>query len=233
MIRSIIRLRPRRILVDVDTQRDFLLAEGLVCVRNHRRVLANIRRVTAWARYNNIRIISTAQVYPENNGRKEHFCIDGTAGQRKISYTIRNNHISFVADGNTDLPRDILRSYDQVIFNKRSFDPFAEPRLDRLLSELRVDEVILMGVCTEDAIKATVLGLLHRGKKVTVVSDAVGSRNKSEGNLALRQMQAKGAKLIEAKALAGVSGLRVVGVCRCNRCRGLMRKEVVSTSIVN
>jgi len=231
MFRPFGGIRRRRILVDIDTQRDFLLSDGAACVRNHRRVLANIRRILAWARGRNICVISTAQIYPKNNGsNRYHYCIDGTEGQKKIRYTLRQNRTSFVADGSTDLPKDILRVYDQVIFNKRCLDPFNEPRVDRLLSEVRADEFILIGAMTEGAVKATALGLLQRGKRVTVITDATGSRDKNQAQLALRQMQAKGARLVEAKSLAGSSHLRQVGVCHCERCQGLWKKDHAGTT---
>ena len=218
-------MRRRRIIVDIDTQRDFLTAEGQACVRNHRRVLTNIRRVAAWARAHGIHMISTAQIYNGSNGHKAKYCIGGTDGQKKISYTLRGKRFCYEADGNTDLPRDILRTYKQVVLNKRAVDPFVEPRIDRLFTELRADELILIGACAEDAVKATALGLLHRNKKVTLVTDAIGTHNKSAADMAMRQVQAKGARLIDTKTLAGSSCLNLVGVCGCPRCRGLMRKE--------
>jgi len=230
MILQLARARRRQVVIDVNTQKDFLLADGKVCIRNHRRVLAHIRRVMAWARYNEIPIISTCEVYPNSNndnGAEIKYCIDGTEGQRKVGYTLLKNRVSFAADGNTDLPRDMLRRYQQVILHKRCIDPFDEPRIDRLLSELRAGEFILIGASSEGAVMATALGLLQRGKKVSVVVDAVGSRNGKEGKLALRKMEAKGAKLIETKKLAGTSHLRCVGVCDCESCKGLTRKAPI------
>jgi len=228
MILQLVRARRKQILIDVDTQKDFLLADGKACIRNHRRVLAHIRRVMAWARHQKIPIISTAEVYPNDNGESHNgHCLDGTDGQKKIPYTLVRNRLSFPADGNTDLPRDMLRQYKQVILHKRCIDPFEEPRIDRLLSELRASEFIIVGSCLEGAVKVTALGLLQRGKKVTVVIDAVGSHNKREANLALRKMETKGAKLIETKKLAGTSNLRQVGVCNCESCQGLRRKASV------
>jgi nicotinamidase-related amidase len=157
VILQLVRSRRRQVLVDIDTQRDFLLAEGNACIRNHRRVLAHIRRVIAWARRQNVPIISTCEVYPN--------------GQKKISYTLLNSRIVFPADGNTDLPRDMLRKYRQIVLHKRCVDPFDEPRIDRLLSEVRANEFILIGADVEGAIKATALGLLQRGKRVTVIID--------------------------------------------------------------
>lgn len=228
MIRQLLRLRRRYILVDINTQRDFFLAGGNACIRNHRRVLANVRRMMAWARHRNIRTISTCEVYPNHNGVSAiGYCIDGTEGQKKIRYTLLSNRASFLADGNTDLPEDILRRYRQIILHKRCIDPFDEPRIERLLSEVRADNFVLIGASTEGAVKATALGLLQRGKRVSVVVDAVGSLNKREAKLALRKMGAKGAKLIETKKLAGVSHLRQVGICDCERCQGQAGKTSV------
>jgi nicotinamidase-related amidase len=234
MILQLIRAKRRQVLIDINTQRDFLLAGGKACIRNHRRVLAHIRRVMAWARRRNIPVISTCDVYPNGNGNDDNsmidYCLDGTEGQRKIHYTLLSDRISFPADGNTDLPRDMLRRYRQVILHKRCVDPFDEPRIDRLLSELRANEFIIIGTDVEGAVKATVLGLLQRGKKVTVVFDAVGSHDKREADMALRKMEAKGAKLIETKRLAGISHLRLVGICDCESCRGINRKASVGTT---
>ncbi len=83
----------------------------------------------------------------------------------------------------------MLRQHRQVILHKRCVDPFEEPRIDRLLSEVRANEFILIGTSVEGAVMATALGLLQRGKKVVVVADAVGSRNKREAKLALRKVE--------------------------------------------
>jgi len=231
MILQLVRARRKQILVDIDTQKDFLLAGGKACIRNHRRVLAHIRRVMAWARRRNIPVISTAEVHHNDNGEgQSRYCLDGTDGQKKIRYSLFNNRVSFAADGNTDLPRDMLRRYKQVILHKRCVDPFDEPRIDRLLSEVKANEFILVGISLEGAVEATALGLLQRGKKVTIVIDAVGSHNKREAKLALRKMETKGAKLIETKRLAGVSHLKHVGVCDCESCRGQRRKSPIGTT---
>jgi nicotinamidase-related amidase len=232
MILQLVRAKRRRILVDVNTQRDFLLAEGSACIRNHRRVLAHIRRIMAWARGSNIPIISIAEVYPDTGSEfGPGYCIDGTEGQKKIRYTLLSNRISFPADGSTDFPRDILRRYRQIVLHKRSLDPFKEPRIDRLLSEVRANEFVLLGACAEGAVMETALGLLQREKRVNVVVDAVGSHNGKEGRLAIRKMEAKGAKLIETKKLVGQSHLKQVRACNCKMCRGAAKESPVKVEI--
>lgn len=227
MIASIIRLTRRRVIVDVDTQKDFFLADGMACIRNHRRVLSNIRRLIAWARFYGVHIISTAQIYRNGNGNsnKPHWCLEGTDGIRKIHYTLLNRRKSYAADGYTDFSKEVLKENDQLILFKRTPDPFNEPRAERILTEIKADEFIIIGGAIEDAVKATVLGLLQRGKRVSVVTDAVGSHDKNAAEVALRQMQAKGARLIETRTLAGLSHLRRVGICGCERCQGLLEKS--------
>ena len=220
MILQLLKKQRRHLLVDIDTQRDFLLAGGNACIKNHAEVLAHIRRMMAWARREHIPIISTAEVHRNNNGySKICRCIDFTDGPKKIPYTLLSNRASFPADDKNALPADLLYAHRQIILHKRCVDPFDEPRIDRLFSEVQADEFILIGAGTEDAVKATALGLLHRGKNVRVVVDALGSHNRREAKLALRAMEAKGAKLIETKDLAGVSHLRRVGTCGCKSCR--------------
>jgi isochorismate hydrolase len=90
---------------------------------------------------------------------------------------------------------------------------------------LLANEFILIGAGTEDAVAATAVGLLQRGKKVRVVVDALGSHNRRKGKLALRKIKAKGARLIKTKDLAGTSHLRCTGLCGCQSCRRRTRTE--------
>jgi len=210
LIRPIVTLRRRRVIVDVDTQRDFMLAEGKACVRNHRRILQNIRRVMAWARMKNVRVISTEQMYDESD-RDHAYCIMGTDGCRKIRYTVRSNHITFPADGCTDLPRDILKNYDQVILHKRCVNPFDEPRADRILGELQVSEFIVIGATAEGAVKATALGLLVRRKSQRRQtrrnqSDVGQFMPETRGRLRLRPLPGQNAeKILRRQRLRHVS----------------------------
>ncbi|HPS54471.1 MAG TPA: isochorismatase family protein [Sedimentisphaerales bacterium] len=209
MIRQLLKHRNGQIIVDVSTQKDLFLSDGIARVRNHRRVLANIRRVMAYARRRDVYVISTCEVYSNVPGHTP-YCLDGTEGYKKIRYTILNNRVSFAADGNASISKEIFKNYKQLILNERGHDPFEEPAIDRLLSDIKSCEFIIIGATAEKTVKAMALGLLQRGKRVTVVYDAVGSHDNKEAKMAFRKMQAKGAKLIETKKLAGISHLRQV-----------------------
>lgn len=219
MIRQLIRSKRKRVIIDVSTQNDLLLGRGKACIRNHRRVLKNLRRIVAWARASSIPLISTCEVYPNNNGSSAaNYCLFGTNGQKKITYTILKERISFPADDDTNFPANVMRRYRQIVLQNRTLDPFDEPRIERLLTEVKAGEFILIGAEAEGPVKAMALGLLQRGKNVKVVTDAVGAHNTREAELAFRKMKAKGAQLVQTKRLAGKSHLKYVGICDCETC---------------
>jgi len=196
MIMPVMTWRRNYVLVDIDTQKHLFSGAGIVCVRNHRRVLANILKVIRWARLNKVRMVSTVQILPEQypfSNRR----IDELDARRKIDYTFRKRYTSFEAEDRTDLMPQILDYYDQVIFEKRCFDPFEEPRADRMLSELNAKEFILVGALTEGAVKATALGLLTRRKNVTVLADATGFYQRRAGAITLRLLLERGAKVTD------------------------------------
>ncbi len=229
MIRPI-KIRRRRVLIDVDTQNDLFLATGSACVRNHRRILMNLRRINAWARIKNIRVISTVLEKPGKND--DFFCIAGTDGQKKIHYTIRNRRICFEADGYTDISRDMFLYNSQVILKKRTQSPFEEPRIERLLTEIRADEFVVVGAVAEGAVESTVLGMLQRGKKVVVVADCIGAHDRQKADLALRKMKAKGAIISDTKAIAGTSHLKSNGLCNCKLCLTGAKLQKQQTSAI-
>jgi len=227
MIRQLVKRKRKHILLDIGTQKDFFLAHGNACINGHRKALRNIRRMMAWARSNRVTVISTCEVYAKNNngGSTAGYCVDGTDGQKKIRYTVVPDRVVFAADGSNDLPEDLVCRHRQIILNSRCSDPFDEPRIERLLSEVAADEFIVIGADGERAVLATVLGLLQRGKRVKVVTDAIGVRDEGEAKMAFRKIKAKGAKLVETRQIAGRSHLKGTGICKCRACRAKRGKN--------
>ena len=62
-------------------------------------------------------------------------------------------------------------------FEKNRTDAFSNRQFEQLLIERQVDELYLVGVDAAFCVYYTALGALNRGYKVTVVTDAVRSRN--------------------------------------------------------
>lgn len=192
-----------RVLVDICTQRDFLDAGAILQISSPDLVLANLRRVFDWARTTNIGVVSCVESHRPTelvSGFPLH-CIDGTPGQQKLAFTLLEPRCIVEADNVLSLPHDLCGQYRQLIFRKRSRDILGNPKADRFLTQLEVSEFILCGVGLERAIRGLALGLLARNKPVTVVTDACGTWIPADGDLAARQLAAKGIRMVTTEEL--------------------------------
>ncbi len=84
-------------------------------------------------------------------------------------------------------------------FEKNRTDAFSNRQFDQLLRDRQVDQLYLVGVDAAFCVYYTALGALNRGYKVTVVSDAVMSRNKMEK--VLEKYRRKGIGIITSEEL--------------------------------
>ena len=195
-----------RVFIDVDTQRDFMYPHGAAYFREAARIAPRLAKLFNCARCRGYPVISTTMCLRNNgNGRIPHQdngCVEGTNGQKKPAFALLGRRTRFGANGNTDLPPGLLRRYQQVIFERRSPNPFEHPKFDRLLTGMMVSEYVVFGLATEQAVKDTVLGLLARGKPVKLVIDATAGRDSHQAQMALRLMLAKGARVITTRGLA-------------------------------
>jgi len=193
------------VLIDLNTQRDFFEPSGARPVLNTIGLYASLRRVIAWGKRNEVPFVSTMDSHrrtesstPVGNG----YCVEGSAGHHKLSFTLFENRVFVAGDNTLSVSTELFQRHQQVIFPQRTTDLFANPKADRFITELPVEEFIIFGAVAEHEVKAVALGLLARHKRVTVVADACGCWNPCAADLAFRQMAAKGASLITIDELA-------------------------------
>ena len=62
----------------------------------------------------------------------------------------------------------------QLILEKRHNDCFTNPNMDALMLAFDAERYVVYGVVTEICVKDAAFGLLERGRKVDLVTDAVG-----------------------------------------------------------
>lgn len=202
-----------RILVDMNTQCDFLLPNGATPVANRAQILPNIRRLMNWGRLQDLPVVSSLECHRPGefvNGLPPH-CLDYTNGQKKLPFTLMPRRIILHGDNTLDLPLEPFRRYQQLIFSKRQVDFLTNPKADRLVNTVAVGHFIIFGALAEHCIKAAVLGLLTRRHRVVVVTDACGCWCSGEADLAFRQMDAKGAVLVTTgELLSGAADARVL-----------------------
>ena len=194
----------RQIVIDIDTQSHFFCRSSSLCIRNRRGVLSNIQKVMHWAQTRHIPIISTLQL-PSNHSTCPSESNRCRLSMGKATCTLSDNHLFMPAEDTLDWSISTFDHYDQIIIQKRCFDPFEELRIDRIFTELPVEEYILIGAPLEGAVKATALGLLLRGTKITMVTNAIGKLDQAAGQRMLDRMDAKGVRLVKANALIGSS----------------------------
>jgi nicotinamidase-related amidase len=186
-----------RVFVDLSTQHDFVDADGALPIVNREPFLESVQRLMALIRSSGLRMISAVEIhrfYDTFHGIMPH-CIEGTRGQQKLEATLLTPRIVVHADNSFDLPHHVMSRYQQVIFRKLDRDLFANPKADRLLTDLNPPEYVVFGVGLEKSVKAVALGLLMRHKKVAVVSDTTGYWNEADADLTFRKLDAKGIRL--------------------------------------
>ena len=191
------------VLVDLNTQRDFCTPEGAAPVANLAQLVPALRRVVAWAKRNHAPLVSSLNSHRlyELEGARPDGCVEGSKGHRKLRFTIMGQHARVDVDNTLCVPVDMFRQVQQVVFRERAGNLLGNPKADRFLTQLGTDEFIVFGNGLERSIKVLVLGLLTREKPVTVVADACGYWDQAEADFALRQMQAKGARVITVDEL--------------------------------
>lgn len=192
-----------RVLLDMNTQCDFLLARGAVPVSNRAAVIEAVRKLMNWARLSRMPVISTLDCH--RPGESLHglppYCMDRSPGQKKLPFTLLPKRVVLYGDNTLDVPNDPFRRFRQVIVTKRNRDFLSNPKADRLVNALDCEYFLIFGMIAEHCVKAAALGLMARQRRVAVVMDACGHWSRSEAQLAFCQIEAKGAVLVTTDEL--------------------------------
>jgi nicotinamidase/pyrazinamidase len=94
------------------------------------------------------------------------------------------------------LPPDLL-NYPQVVLEKQTLDVFDNPHASTLVDRLGSEpEYLVFGVVTEFCVRCAAKGLVARGRKVSIVRDAIQSLKSEQGSRTLEELQGLGAELI-------------------------------------
>lgn len=188
------------VLLDVSTQRDYLAPYGAHRVPNADHIAGPIKHLMAYARWAHLPTLSCVDVWRPSEvcGVAQPFCVSGTLGQRKIAHTLLPNHLLIESDNCLCIPLDVFEQHQQVILIKRHRDPFTNPKLDRLLTELPVRRFVIFGVGLETSLRLLVLGLLLRHRQVLLIQDACGHWSADEAEMTRRQLEAKNCAMMSA-----------------------------------
>jgi nicotinamidase/pyrazinamidase len=184
---------------EVDTQADFMLPGGKLYVPGAEKLLPNIRRLTDAARQGRVFLVSHGCYHPQDDPEFATFpphCIKGTAGAEVVPEALTDRVISVSNEPAAALPPD-LSPYQQILLEKQTLDIFASRHADGLVERLDRDaEFVVFGVVTEYCVRFAAKGLLERGRRVSVVSDAIETLKVEDGKRTISELQALGADFI-------------------------------------
>jgi nicotinamidase/pyrazinamidase len=168
----------KRVLWDVDTQIDFVQAEGKLAVPGAEEALPAMARAVAWARELGIPHVASADDHelgdaeisdePDFSTTYPPHCLRGTRGAERVPETQQHDPVPL---GLSAVPERYVRGREFLLL-KKSFDVFTNPHAETLLRLLDPHEVILFGVATDVCDDAAIRGLLERGRSVIFLEDA-------------------------------------------------------------
>jgi nicotinamidase/pyrazinamidase len=184
---------------EVDVQADFMLPGGKLYVPGAEKLLPNIRRLTDAARQDRVFLVSHGCYHTPDDPEFTTFpphCVKGTPGARLVPEAVTERVVTVPNEPTTTLPGDLSR-YQQILLEKQTLDIFKSAHADDLVKRFGSDvEFVVFGVVTEYCVGYAAKGLLDRGRRVSVVRDAIETLNSKDGNRTVAELQALGAKLI-------------------------------------
>lgn len=178
---------PERIFWDVDTQVDFMKADGKLYVPDSESIIANLKRLTDYAHANAIPIVASADDHEPGHRElsatpdfRETFplhCMRGTPGQAKIAETALRDPLVIEPE-----PQDqaalaaAIRSHrGDFLLHKHWFDVFTNENTDALIETLAPKSIVLYGVALDVCNRYAIEGIVERHPDIRLfaVTDAM------------------------------------------------------------
>jgi nicotinamidase/pyrazinamidase len=187
-------MKNKTVFVDIDTQFDFMNPQGTIYVPGAEEVTDNIKKLFAYAKEHKIKILSSTDAHRVNDPELKLFpphCLKGTPGNQKIEASTCKDNI-IIENVEQDITESML-DHDQIIIEKQSHDIFDNTNIDKVITQLDASNYVVFGVATDICVRLAVLGLLRRGYKVTLITDAIKATAKEGEEKALKEMRDAGA----------------------------------------
>src|ERR1700732_3274278 len=184
---------------DVDAQADFMLPGGKLYVPGAEKLIPRMRRLVDRAIRRHVFLVSSGDAHTVNDSEFQSFpphCLKGTPGANIVPEGLAEKYLTIPNDAAFRLPPDLL-NYPQVILEKQTLDVFDNPHASTLVERLGSEpEYLVFGVVTEYCVRCAAKGLVARGRKVSIVRDAIESLKSEQGRRTLEELEGLGAGLI-------------------------------------
>lgn len=215
----------RTLFWDVDTQHDFMKADGLLYVPGSEEIIPALRRLTDHAHARGIRILASSDDHvpghrelsdtPDFHATFPVHCMRGTAGQRKIPETALKNPqvIEPEPQDPADIKARVKRHQGDLLLHKHWFDVFTNENIGPVLDALDPERVVLYGVALDVCDKYAIEGLLkHRpATELWLVTDAVRAIHADATDGLLADWAARGVRMVTTDDVVGARGAVPIG----------------------
>ncbi len=204
---------PGTVFWDVDTQRDFMLAGGALYIQGSEAILDNLERLTSFARTRGIRIVASVDSHtledeeisttPDFVETFPPHCLEGTPGAEKVDQTASVDPlwIDPAPIAPESLRKAVLEHRGEIVFRKQRFDVFTNANVDTVLDVLDPDEIVVYGVALDVCDYYAIEGLLGRGRRLTLVVDAVRAIDASKGARLIDDWRVRGVHMVSTAEL--------------------------------
>ena len=200
----------RVVFWDVDTQHDFMKADGKLYVPDAEQIIPNLKRLTDFAHANRIRIIASADDHvpghrelsdaPDFRETFPEHCMRGTPGQQKIRETTLRDPLVIEPEVQERVPltRQVQAHQGDYLLHKHWFDVFTNANTETVLDALAPAAIVLYGVATDVCDRYAIEGLLSKRPNIRLyaVSDAMKAIHEDTVPALLSDWQRRGVRLV-------------------------------------
>ena len=203
----------RVIFWDVDTQYDFMKADGKLYVPDAEQLIPNLKRLTDFAHAGRIRIVASADDHVPGHRElsdtpdfKETFpehCMRGTPGQLKIRETALRDPLVIEPEPQerVALTRRVQAHPGDFLLHKHWFDVFTNPNVETVIDALAPAAILLYGVALDVCDRYAIEGLLSRRPNIRLyaVTDAMKPIHQDAAQRLLSDWQRRGVRLVSTE----------------------------------
>lgn len=209
----------KTIFWNVDTQYDFMRDDesfhGALAIPGTIKIEGNLEKLTRIAQEKKILTVNTADWHTEASKEfsdtpdyKTTFpkhCMEFTQGAKYIPATEPSRWSMYIDwmvkdDGFLGILKQVSNAGIDIVIFKDHFDVFqGNPYTERILESIKPEAAVVYGVATNVCVNYAVLGLLERGIRVYVPTDAIKELPGRPLEEVLNKWKEKGARLIKTE----------------------------------
>lgn len=187
-----------------------MLPGGKLYVPGAEKIIPNINRLVEAAREGRVFLISSADAHNADDVELRDWpphCMKGSPGADLLPEACATRRLVIPNEAGFAVPKD-FSGVQQVILQKDQLDVFGNPHAGSLLELLKergsrafaaILEFVVFGVATEYCVRCAADGLLRKGCRVAIVTDAIKALDEGKGQKVLKELQSAGARLISTE----------------------------------